>query len=90
MSRDGDAPKPITREELEGMSHKDLAKVGTKRRLLASLPSSEEPSGDGGADEGADETLTPAQRMARGHERADQARATRRAETSDRGGNDGE
>lgn len=33
-------PKPITAKELAGMSHADLAKVGTKRRIMASLPSS--------------------------------------------------
>lgn len=35
--------KPITREELAGLSHKDLASVGTKRRIMAALPSSAKP-----------------------------------------------
>ena len=59
-------PKPITREELAGMSHKELASVKTKRRLMASIPEApakpEKPAAD-------DETLTPRQRMERGHRR---------------------
>lgn len=49
MSRDADDKvKPITRAELEGMSHGDLAKVKTKRRILAALPSEDDGDEDGG------------------------------------------
>jgi hypothetical protein len=39
-SKDKKKPKPITREEVEGLGHGELAKVATKRRIVASLPSS--------------------------------------------------
>jgi hypothetical protein len=77
MSSDADKkPKPITREELEGMSHKELAKVGTKKRILASLPGAEASGGSeqDDDDQAAAENLTPRQRMMRGHDKLDRAR----------------
>jgi hypothetical protein len=78
-------PKPITREELEGMSHKQLAKVATKRRLMASLPSAEDADGDAEDRQAEAENLTPRQRIERGHAQRDRAREARR-----KGGDDGD
>jgi hypothetical protein len=89
MPRDADKPKPITREELQGMSLKDLAKVATKKRILASLPSADDDAGDG--DQGEDvggRNPSPAQRMARGHAKRQKAREA--ARTSRGGGDDGD
>jgi hypothetical protein len=68
-------PKPITREEVEALGHKDLAKVATKRRILASLPTAEEAgAAEVDDDDAGDEDLTPRQRIARGHAKADAER----------------
>jgi hypothetical protein len=66
---EGDKPKPITREEVEALGHEDLAKVATKRRILASLPTAEQAAAAAGAEDDAgddDENLTPRGRMSRG------------------------
>jgi hypothetical protein len=71
----GDKPKLITREEVEALGHKDLAKVATKRRILASLPTAEEAAAaEVDDDAGDDEDLTPRQRIARGHAKAAEER----------------
>jgi hypothetical protein len=62
MSSDAeDKPTPITRAELEGMSHQELAKVATKKRILAALPAEDVGDEDAGDEEG----LTPHERMRR-------------------------
>jgi hypothetical protein len=71
-------PKPITREELEGMGHKDLAKVKTKRRIAASLPTAADVEAESKPEKPkTKENLSPRERMERGHAKADEARATR-------------
>lgn len=64
--------KPITRGELAGLSHAELATVKTKRRIMASLPS--EPAAAKPKPKASEETLSPRQRIERGYEKADQAR----------------
>lgn len=93
MSTSADTPKPITHEELADLSRTDVQKNWSKikKRLKVSIPETKpEGDGDGGDDQGDGENLTPRQRMARGHEKAESARAARRAETTDRGGDDGD
>lgn len=81
-------PKPMTAGELAGMSHRELASVGTKRRVMAALrkpPAAKRPERPP-----AEENLRPVDRMRRGHA-ADglDARRARRGELDEKGANDG-
>jgi hypothetical protein len=73
--------KPLTREEVEAMSHADLAKVKTKRRIAASLPSAAE---EGEPEELAaeEEPITPTARMTRSIEETERKRQEREANSA--------